>query len=226
MTPWPRFWRAVAAVFDQRWARGETQRSQMDSNGRHLADFCLALQPCPRPLPLFFPFFFELGLPAARRTHDPIGKNHMILHVCIFSPCSLSITSLFKFSSHFGYFTIPFRTYLPPLGFRGPPRSRFGKDAHGILIHIASGAAKACFFRPRGRGFSDPWPRFLVSLAPKSLFGTSFGIPFSSFWLPLAPFWLPFGSHLDLIFSPHFPAAREEQTINPKRQPQVGGSIS
>ena len=73
---------------------------------------------------------------------------------------------------------------------RGPPRSRFGKDAHGILIHIASGAAKACFFRPRGRGFSDPWPRFLVSLAPKSLFGTSFGIPFSSFWLPLAPFWL------------------------------------
>ena len=150
----------------------------------------------------------------------------MILHVCIFSPCSLSITSLFKFSSHFGYFTIPFRTYLPPLGFRGPPRSRFGKDAHGILIHIASGAAKACFFRPRGRGFSDPWPRFLVSLAPKSLFGTSFGIPFSSFWLPLAPFWLPFGSHLDLIFSPHFPAAREEQTINPKRQPQVGGSIS
>ena len=158
MTPWPRFWRAVAAVFDQRWARGETQRSQMDSNGRHLADFCLALQPCPRPLPLFFPFFFELGLPAARRTHDPIGKNHMILHVCIFSPCSFSITSLFKFSSHFGYFTIPFRTYLPPL---------VGQRASKITIW----KGRARHFDPyrqwscEGMFFSAPWPRFFRSVA-------------------------------------------------------------
>ena len=50
-------------------------------------------------------FFFEFRLSAARRTHDPIGKNHVILHVGMFSPCSVSITTL----SHFCPVPCPLR---------------------------------------------------------------------------------------------------------------------
>ena len=93
-----------------------------------------------------FLFFFQFTPFAARRTHDPIGKNHMILHVGMFSPCSVSITALSQFRLHFGFICYRLGSIVAPTCALG--------------VHLGVQVAL------RGRIWTSRWPSLAAFVDP------------------------------------------------------------